>query len=53
MPIVIGFEACRQIIAAYDDKKNNQKNNCHRAILDDLFLEPLMIAYSGYVDEAI
>ena len=72
MPIMDGFEACRQIIDFYKnlstykldkpDKRMNQveemKINSKVAesvinIIDSKFTQPLMVAYSGLVNEEV
>ena len=59
MPIMDGYKACEQIIACFNDKKKNQvlSDQCpldqHKAIVNDLFMQPLIFAYSGFVNDAI
>ena len=50
MPIMNGYQACELIITCYNDKKKNSK---HHNIVNDLLMQPLMIAYSGFVDENV
>lgn len=63
-----GFEACSQIINIYQannklfklEKKDSDDSDSDRSvaksvvhIIDDMFTKPLMVAYSGFVDESI
>ena len=70
MPIMNGFEACRQIIDFYQNSnmfklekskmqrgsRSSSEKSVSKAvneILDDMFHLPLMIAYSGHVDDEV
>jgi CheY-like chemotaxis protein len=69
MPIMDGFEACQQILGLYTSKnqlfkleKNNDSDDSDsdrsvvrevEHIIDDMFTKPLMVAYSGLVNEEV
>lgn len=53
MPIMNGFQACHQIIKTYKEKKANRIKQSYDSIIDDLFLQPMMVAYSSHVDDNV
>jgi CheY-like chemotaxis protein len=68
MPIMDGYEACRQILKLYNDKNKffqvdpnlnqiSSKESCSNSIvehvIEEMFTQPLMIAYSGLVNDEV